>query len=759
METPTISVTDQLEKLDTARKLVLGDAAYYPQIVQVILPIIGAGARLELRRWGADFLAETFASPTLATQQKQGLCLTVLETVKDMFEGPEEDPQVLKSLVQTAASIYPLVFRHIITNAADSQSWERMAAIKTRVLRMWDNAATGVRVCCIKLVQRVIQVQTPGVIADPRRPEQNEISLALVPRDHSLIPPPNLEAEASGLLDRLLNVFHEEASDAVLVTATLNCLGVLIRSRPSIANKIVSTILNFNPLKQAKAPMTPEKKVLVKAMERTTRALLLNVNKTNPTSPLAPRIQQYVDNLVRSRMDIFEEGSRKRAAPSEPTDGLDPSKRARLGAEAPISTTVPLRIPPLPPGPTSIAQLFTVTDDVAFTSFDVQQLPLDMVIQITLPLLYRVDQGHFDAAINVSRILSWSDGANEEQGVRTRYQTLSQQQPAVKMDGAMDATTHAEDEDDDYEPDYQPAEDDEQILNKLETAPPEPEPVHALAPFEMPPPPPLTDLEAQQIGQETITRMFGVMYALDDVPSSRQARMGINRLAASNYDRDAWVTIISRLATRASASLDHVVDDIKEEDMGKSLTLARPTLNDTVREFLYMHIIEDFRNRINAAISWLNEEWYDDRLRERSGSHAPSQYEKWALKLLDGIMPYLDAKDKVFTRFLSEIPAIDEKVLERVKGLARDPERVNLAVTSLHYLVLLRPPVRELCIDALEDLWRNYEDAKSAAAKVLMRWRPQALEFEQKPNGLKLESGNETPLPSEPVQSSTAIAT
>ena len=83
--------------------------------------------------------------------------------------------------------------------------------------------------CCIKFVQKVVQVQTPGVVADPRvrntstspgmedcidatlqRPDQNEVSIALVPRDHPLIPPPRLEPEASGLLDRLLNVFNED---------------------------------------------------------------------------------------------------------------------------------------------------------------------------------------------------------------------------------------------------------------------------------------------------------------------------------------------------------------------------------------------------------------------------------------------------------------------------------------------------------------------------------------------------------------------
>ena len=43
-----------------------------------------------------------------------------------------------------------------------------------------------------------------------QRPEQNDISLAIVPRDHPLIPPPKLEPEASGLLDRLLDVFSEQ---------------------------------------------------------------------------------------------------------------------------------------------------------------------------------------------------------------------------------------------------------------------------------------------------------------------------------------------------------------------------------------------------------------------------------------------------------------------------------------------------------------------------------------------------------------------
>ena len=58
-------------------------------------------------------------------------------------------------------------------------------------------------------------------------------------------------------------------------------------------------------------------------------------------------------------------------------------------------------------------------------------------------------------------------------------------------------------------------------------------------------------------------------------------------------------------------------------------------------------------------------------------------YETWVLKVLDGIVPYVDAKDKLFIRFLSEIPAINADILERIKKLAQDPERVGLAVNSI----------------------------------------------------------------------------
>jgi len=107
-------VANTIQQLNQARNLCLADPnSLYPQIVPGLAPIINAEADLELRRWGTDFLAETFASPVLAPEHKQKLGVQVLDGLKGYLEKQSEDPFVVKSVVLAAASIYPFVFRHM----------------------------------------------------------------------------------------------------------------------------------------------------------------------------------------------------------------------------------------------------------------------------------------------------------------------------------------------------------------------------------------------------------------------------------------------------------------------------------------------------------------------------------------------------------------------------------------------------------------------------------------------------------------------
>jgi len=105
-----LSVEEQLRHLGEARNLVLRDPGFWPQVLGGTLPMI-TGPTVEVRRWGADFLAETFSTPVVNARAKQELAITCLDTLLRLSN--EMETGILKSVVQCSASIYPIIFRHM----------------------------------------------------------------------------------------------------------------------------------------------------------------------------------------------------------------------------------------------------------------------------------------------------------------------------------------------------------------------------------------------------------------------------------------------------------------------------------------------------------------------------------------------------------------------------------------------------------------------------------------------------------------------
>ncbi|KAM5355737.1 hypothetical protein ACJ41O_002383 [Fusarium nematophilum] len=677
--TTTLSVSEQVRQLDDARKLVLGDVKYYPSVVKGILPIIGPSASLELRRWGAEFLAEAFATPALPNGEKETMQPYVLTTLESMVENEREDPQVLRSVIQCAASIYPLAMRWIINNGYDTITWERMVAIKQKILRIWDNAGPTVRICCIKFAQRVVLAQSVASGAELRYGGTLDVSLDKVPPNHQSLDHRNLEAEASGLLDRMLTVL-QESSDALIVDATLNCLSILVRTRPATSTRILNALLNFNPLKLANSPLTPKTRVMMKSMEKTSRLLLIHLVKRDPHNPMTPRIQQHVERMMRTMAEIFDDSGRKRPLETQQHDGFD-AKRQRL-------TPAQIQVPPLGPGTHSLADVFTLIDNDALRAFDISQVPAPFVAKIVATTLSRIDPKVLSKAVD---------------GIRGRLDALASAPPPELNPNT--APLGVDEDDDDYEPDFYQAEDTEQILNKLDSAPTHNAPCLedglALKSFHLHQPQAITPETALTAGNGTVTRVVEMMKSLED-PVTKRSKAGFSRLAASSGNRDSWMTILARLATRSVAGLEEV--SVKDEE-GLSATQS---LSSNIRDVLYAYVMEDFRKHIDVAVSWLCEEWYNDKLQHKAGGDRPLHYEKYCLRFIDGFLPYLHPQDKVLTRFLSEIPELNRNILSRVKHMCRDPSVVQLALTSL----LISGP----------------NDARPMAGKYLSKYRPAFLE-------------------------------
>lgn len=98
---------------------------------------------------------------------------------------------------------------------------------------------------------------------------------------------------------------------------------------------------------------------------------------------------------MRARAEILDAEPTKKRGPPEPTDGLDSVKRQKLGAVAPPVAPAPgkpkLIVPPLGPGPHSVADLYTITDDKGLQGFDAGMIPQDTVVKIVVAILSKID--------------------------------------------------------------------------------------------------------------------------------------------------------------------------------------------------------------------------------------------------------------------------------------------------------------------------------------------------------------------------------
>ncbi|KAF2674204.1 hypothetical protein BT63DRAFT_449199 [Microthyrium microscopicum] len=699
-----------MQHLVTARAAALENVALYPQVMPPILGLVSDNRSLDLQRWVADFIAEALASPTLPTEEKEKMVLPVLPILKSFLEAPDNDVQVLKSAIQASASSYPLVFRHIITHPNDSHHWDQLLAIKSHILRNMDSYTPGIRICAIKFVQKVVQTQTLGIIADPRRTEQNEISLALVPRDHPLLQPTKIEAETSGLLDRVLDILNDKSSDILVLTATINSLSVLVKSRPALTPRIIQAIVHSDPYKFVKLPITTRTKIELRSIERTFRALFSGAIKRQPNHPMREKMDIFLGRLAQSKIAILDETTRKRPAPAEPSQDMDNGKRQKL-------EPVPIPIPPVAAPPTiSLAQLFSISTDPQAQAFDVTLVPFDIVKKIIVPILRGIDSAHLQAATNM---------------VRVRLQTIADAHAASRAS----ANAPLGDDDDDYEPDYEPVEDAAQLQNRLEMESSDLVSAKAsqvsLGPFNLPIAPPLPPNDLDKMMQLMMTKIFR---RIDDFTAStpQKAKSGLNRLAASSSDRMAMLTNFIRLLTRPTAGLFSGGDSTKADTSAVSAEQLQ-LLADNGRQQLLQYILHNWTLRMDIATAWLTEEWYNDLMckqefdKESDGGRKPPpmHFKKWSHRFLDELSAFISHEHQnLLIRFVSEVPGLDSDLINKVKRLALDPERIGMTVKVLYYLTMFRPPVKEICLDAIEDLYKNYDGTKMSTTSILKKFRP-----------------------------------
>ena len=107
-----MAMNSALQQFSHARACSLQDVSLLPKLMPPIIGLAMERGERPLRRWAARFIAETAATARLAPDEMERLDLTLLPAIRYFLEGAH-DTIIWKAAIQAAASLYPVIFRHM----------------------------------------------------------------------------------------------------------------------------------------------------------------------------------------------------------------------------------------------------------------------------------------------------------------------------------------------------------------------------------------------------------------------------------------------------------------------------------------------------------------------------------------------------------------------------------------------------------------------------------------------------------------------
>ncbi|KAK7030720.1 mitogen-activated protein kinase [Favolaschia claudopus] len=695
--------------------------------------VVNAGDSL-LKTWVIDLLHFAICRAPLSIEQRTQLASQTLDTLAQLLDDP--NPAIVKVVVSCLTTVYPLLFRLLCTNHSNPSAWNTLSTCKARIIEFaWaPTTSSGVRLSSMKFVQRAILLQTRG-IADPRLQNKNDPNTSSCPVNHPFISAAKLEAEGQHLLENVITLLYT-SSNTDLLTAMINSWANLTKLRPPVVPAVLTAVCMWTPETSAIKGLSASR---IKSVEKALRILLHHISRSSNNAPYAPQIQEFmVRQAHRMEEAAIEEKKRKALLASGVPDSR---KRPVPGfAERPPE---PKR-PKLEPDTSAVSTSFLAT-------FDFTSLPASLITDLIVANIEAFSESDLRGLVDAYR-QSHGLPASAPAPAPTRdppptipvgpraskpipkgpaadrISTPDPQPvaPVVKEEPVDPLQMDIDQDELEYEPDKLNEElsgdngvgggglgaidIDSVLANNMQ-----------LLDFKLPSPKELSDEDRASLVRNSVARIWN---GSEDLKSSGEALPPDSTQAGGHSPGEMWMLLIVRMVTRVV----YPPPSSPEEGDDSALVNDFYDKRDRLRHTLCEYIMSDFPARIRLATTWMNEEWYNDRIQLEADPEWRPNYDTWLNQIVASYQTLLDGKDRTFSRFLLDLPAVPEDVLGLLRELCVDtnsPDRMQVGFVTLRGLVTQRPSLRAEALNVLLEL-TTHSDKKTrgAAINTVKIWVP-----------------------------------
>jgi hypothetical protein len=181
----------------------------------------------------------------------------------------DKTPLVAKTIVQTVATILPLVLRSFAGEARTwtdlhQSAWNAWLRLKSSTLRDMESASEPVRSAVLKLMEVIVITNTctgsnRNIIASQQQQSSSTSTTTAasvrlraepfaqsdLPHDHPSMNIAQLNMEADEILQRLVDLAQSGKLTATNQSVAISCISSLARSRPQYIDRLVPVLLRI----------------------------------------------------------------------------------------------------------------------------------------------------------------------------------------------------------------------------------------------------------------------------------------------------------------------------------------------------------------------------------------------------------------------------------------------------------------------------------------------------------------------------------
>lgn len=689
-----------ISQLDQARNLAKTNHETYPQVVKQILQFI-PNPNKDIEKWCINFLHESFVNNSIISHANMiDLAIDSLDGL--IYLSNIKDIELFKLVIDISIVVYKLVFVYVNENDNSNVIWSKLIELKNSLVNKFqsnfpldksDNEEHDLirnidtKVELLKFIIIVIDYQSKTTIINDNGDLVPSFNLNMINPNHSLIKVANMEYESNTLLDLILKTFNHDILIPQLFSSTLfNCI-IIMKKKPQYVDKILKILQDYNTQDKLQSNYQSQDQYKL-AKKYIDRSLKIFINFCLRNGLIPSNYQSVFEAKVKT---LIERGNevRKKNLFAIPEPNL--KKRKFEGFYNPVKKIKVV----------DYKNLYCLNEvSNKLNDFDLQTVPQNILSLMVINALQKVSVNKLSKALEI---------------ISERYLNVIKTTPDLDLNptnnsnNSLNFNQNFKQEVDSWKQEKDTNDDDEEDEGDYN-----PESVYTLEPAKD-----LSFKDKKNHIQIIIKNFFKIAsnpnINQDSVPNDSKINRELSKIAIEYWKKDSWLVLLTRLATRGMRM---------DED---SLTKQNENFNDMIRNAILEYFLDDIHQRIDAIIEWLNEEWYSEQVYNEENPDKKTDlvvYTKWTGKVLDAMIPFLEPNDrKIFIRLISDLPYLNEDLVSRIKSLCIDPARSKIGFLSLQFLIMYRPPVKQVTLNILKELSESdQEDLQQEAKKLLLKY-------------------------------------